>query len=149
MFDLCRNTTIIARMIDTYFGITDSLKKYKKIGSDIAAVIEPSATYFVIKRTTKKTIKEKMADNGDNPKKTPHPVATPFPPLNFKNGVQICPATAQKPASIGYVNDGSGNIFLLINTGINPFRTSNKNVIAAGILPVIRQTLVAPGFPLP
>ena len=71
MFDLCRHTIIPARTTDTYFIASGALKKCKKIGSDIAADIEPSATYLVAAKTIRNTAIENTADKGASPKNTP------------------------------------------------------------------------------
>ena len=67
----------------------DLFKKYKNNGNDIDAAIEPKATYFVKASVIIKTISAKNVAMGISPKKTPNPVATPFPPLKRKNGVQM------------------------------------------------------------
>jgi len=53
----------------------------------------------VKKNMGKNTAMEITKGRGKRPRKTPPLVATPFPPFQFKKGVQICPAMAHTPPS--------------------------------------------------
>ncbi len=69
----------------------------KNTGTDTAELIEAKETYLFQRKTTTHTINPKINIFGAIPMSTPAEVATPFPPLNFKNIVQSCPTMATKP----------------------------------------------------
>ena len=63
----------------------------------VAAVIDPRDTYFVASTTSAKADIENITASGLMARATPRPVATPFPPLNPKNGLNILPAITAIP----------------------------------------------------
>ena len=65
-----------------------------KIGTQIAAIIEASDTYLLIITITSQMIKTIADTVGMSMIMTPRPVATPLPPLNFKNKDSECPMIA-------------------------------------------------------
>jgi hypothetical protein len=91
--------------------------------------------------TIPQTIAEIKAVNGDNVKKIPAEVATPFPPLNFSQMGYTCP-TKQKKEEI-YRANSSENIKTKTENA-NPLKTSNNNVIIASFLFPVLKTFVAP-----
>ena len=122
-------------------------KKYKLIGNVAAAHIEESETYFDIDNIIAKTKRHTSVATGFIAKNAPHPVATPFPPLKFKNMVNICPKTTASVTAITNISD-DGFISAVKNTGIKPFNVSHKNAKRPNGL-LKRKTFVAPGFPEP
>lgn len=79
---------------------TGDLNIMQKTGNVIAADIEPTDICFVIHTATAKTAKAKAVGAGRKAIKTPAEVATPLPPLKFKNIVQIWPAIPAAATSI-------------------------------------------------
>jgi hypothetical protein len=75
----------------------------------------------------------------------PKEVATPFPPLNFKNGEKSCPRTPARQTkdltSMGKAREKY--------TGRKPLIKSKEKVKKAGKKPRVRRVLAAPMFPLP
>ena len=59
-------------------------------------MIEESEEIFNILPTINHTMADKIVGIGNKTKNTPSPVATPFPPSNFKNGLKQCPRTLKK-----------------------------------------------------
>ena len=68
-------------------------------GTEIANRIEPKDTYFVIQTVMIQIESPAISSTGRRIAKTPMNVATPFPPLNFKNMVQLWPAITAKAKS--------------------------------------------------
>lgn len=89
-----------------------------------------------------------------NPSKTPKVVATPLPPLNLKNIVQICPQIELIPNKMRKV---SAEIPLTFNkkisarkiTGRSPLSISISKTVKPNGFPNTRNALVAPTFPEP
>ena len=69
------------------------------IGTVIDKRIEPKDTYLVSHTVIKKTSAAMAIAFGSKIISTPQVVATPFPPLNFKNMLQLCPITALNPSN--------------------------------------------------
>lgn len=72
----------------------------------MAAQISATKEIMELIETTRDTLKDSTQNadairkiHGYDAKTTPAPVATPFPPLKFKNGVKICPNIAAAPMS--------------------------------------------------
>lgn len=63
--------------------------------------------YRIVFKMMNHTIKLGIKHVGTNASITPAPVATPLPPLNFKNGEKMCPAI-QLIAVKNTAADGSG-----------------------------------------
>jgi hypothetical protein len=78
------------------FGI---LRKYEDMGSESAADRELTETILVSLSTMKKVINAITAGTGIRARNTPDPVATPFPPLNPRNGIVMCPRREDTPIS--------------------------------------------------
>lgn len=95
--------------------------------ADNAARIEPKDEYLVIMTVRNQTIKQETASIGLIAKMTPKDVATPFPPLNLKNIVKICPIIAVIPTTS--TNNAGKFIFMAMNVGKNPFRVSMSSTI--------------------
>ncbi|MCX7943735.1 MAG: hypothetical protein N2746_04435 [Deltaproteobacteria bacterium] len=98
------------------------------------------------KSTIIKTPKDRAAVRGFSPDITPNAVATPFPPLNFKNKENICPNTARNPLANPMLL--SKNLVPKI-TGSRPFEKSHKKVNNPGIIPTVLITFAVPMFPEP
>ena len=74
-------------------------------------------------------------------------VATPFPPLNFRNGVQQCPATAASPRD---QRNQTGSVDAdRIATATAPLDKSPMSATPALPREETRRTLLKPGFPDP
>jgi hypothetical protein len=80
-------------------GLGD-LKIMQNIGKVIEADMEPTDICLVSHTAIAKTRKASDVGIGSKAIKTPAEVATPFPPLKFKNMVQICPNMQAKPVAI-------------------------------------------------
>ena len=105
----------------------DEFSKYKLIGNVIAANIEARDTYLNIRSIITNTKKQINTAKEFIAKKAPQAVATPLPPLKFKNMVKICPImTARATAIIIQYEEGFVNVIRY--TGIKPFKTSSNNV---------------------
>jgi len=85
---------------------------------------------------------------GANANQTPNDAATPLPPRNFKNTDAIEPAKVANP-TVASAAGADPRRNLVNSTGMKPLNTSAIKVIAAGILPPARATLVAPILPEP
>ena len=77
-----------------------SFKKIMINGRKSAAVREPRATVRVKKVIKTHTAIVHNTTRGTIARKTPNVVATPFPPLNFKKSVQLCPEITESPRRI-------------------------------------------------
>src|SRR5215475_1063068 len=97
-----------------------------------------------------KTARAANAAHGVIAKKTPRPVATPLPALNFNHTGKQCPATASAAAAatIQDVPDSPFNN-RATSTAAAPFKTSSASVATPAALPALRETFVAPVPPLP
>lgn len=80
------SAAVIDARIATIRLFADSWLKNRSKGIDIAAQIELSDTYRVAFKTIPKIAIAMLVWNGATTQKTPHPVATPLPPLKFKKG---------------------------------------------------------------
>src|SRR5262245_32670902 len=83
-------------------------------------------------------------------RKTPNPVATPLPALNFNQTGKQCPTTA----SVAAVATIHGVPVSPVNhratdTAAAPFNASSARVTTPAAFPALRETLVAPVAPLP
>ena len=107
---------------------------------------EAKDTYPVVKKTPSQNKDTIKADLKDKAYKTPIAVATPLPPLNFKNIEKQCPNTATNANIATYL---VSNIYLEKYTGRNPFKESSINTRIPAFLPTTLVTLVAPILPLP
>lgn len=88
------------------------------------------------------------------PKSTPKVVATPLPPLNLKNIVQLCPNMHPNPIAINmFCACAKSSCFVKTSpsktTGKKPFNISRNNTVIPQPLPKILNALVAPTFPEP
>ena len=63
--------------------------------------MEPKDTYRVIATIIAKINNATKHTKGSSASTTPAEVATPFPPLNFKKIVKVCPMMAQIPMRTG------------------------------------------------
>ena len=77
-----------------------SFKKIMINGRNSAAAREPRATVFVKKVTKTQIAVVHAVARGTIARKTPNVAATPFPPLNFKKIVQLCPEITETPRRI-------------------------------------------------
>lgn len=105
-------------------------------GSDEAATMELKDTILLINRQIRKIIKLEMAELMAKAIKTPSPVATPLPPLNFTQKEKLCPKRAENE-DINIVV-GVLNIWATIKTAAIPFNTSVHRVMAKGAKPKVR-----------
>ena len=69
-------------------------REWKECGGDN----EPSETYRVIPTTIRNAIRTTSTDLGASATKTPSPVATPLPPLNFSQMGYMWPRMANRAA---------------------------------------------------
>ena len=102
-----------------------ALKINKLTGNITAAHIEDSDTYLDIANTIAKTKRHVKVAKGLIAKNAPQPVATPLPPLKFKNIVNICPKITARVTNITKTSE-EGLAFTASSTGIKPFNTSQK-----------------------
>lgn len=136
-----------------------SLKICKKIGKNKADTMEAREIYLKISKIINQ-IKAKIEMTFAisifliaSPINTPKLVAMPFPPLNLRNIVQLCPHILAKPN----INlNESKEVFRLevvksakSATGIIPFEISRSNPIIPILYPSTLAKLVAPMFPEP
>ena len=84
---------------------------------------------------------------GTKYKNTPKLVATPFPPLNFKNGESVCPKIVNTPTKI-ICQPVKLNVAAK-NTGSHPLKASAKRTAIPYCFPNTLYALVAPVFLLP
>src|SRR5208282_5472286 len=81
-------------------------------------------------------------------RKTPRPVATPFPPLNFSQTGNMCPITARTAAAI--IQRALPPVQRpAIQTDRQPFPASKSRVRVPASAPALGATLAAPILPLP
>src|SRR5215471_1403041 len=115
-----------------------------------AAMIDPSETYRVRHTTMMNTARAANVAHGATARKTPNPVATPLPALNFNHTGKQCPTTANTAAAamIQEVPASSVN-HRATNTADAPFIASSASVTTPATFPALRETLVAPVPPLP
>src|SRR5215216_3497055 len=85
-----------------------------------------------------------MPIDGDSPKTDPNAVATPFPPLNERNGEKICPRIGDSATTIMY--DSVLSQCIAAQPMIHPFPMSPKSVNRPALEPETRRTLVNPTF---
>jgi len=82
------------------------------------------------------------------PQAAPIEVATPLPPLNFKNIGQLCPETLNMAEAI-YIGLVGLRINLARRSGNKPFKKSRTKTSIPHFLPTTLTTLVAPILPEP
>ncbi|MBF0493724.1 MAG: hypothetical protein HQL28_01170 [Candidatus Omnitrophica bacterium] len=118
--------------------------------------MEANETYRHFKKTAANTRNANKKSNGSMPHITPAEVATPFPPLNFKKTVQICPDITLKASSIFTRNSCStveaekwNRIIGIKVTAMYPLKKSIRRTSTPQILPTLLNVLVAPTLPLP
>src|SRR5262245_16283168 len=97
-----------------------------------------------------KTARAANTAHGTIARKTPNPVATPLPALNFNHTGKQCPTTASAAAAatIQEVPASSVN-HRATNTAAAPFNASSARVTTPAAFPALRETLVAHVPPLP
>lgn len=112
---------------------------------------DPKDTSLVVNLTIKKTNNRRRNKKGAYPKINPHPVATAFPPLKFRNIENECPKQAKNPYRSGdrTINLKSRILNLNKNTSVALFKTSKAKTIIAYFFPSTRPQFVAPTLPLP
>jgi hypothetical protein len=137
----------------------DCLKAIVRIGNDIEETIEARDTIRKA-RNTETQIKNNKPRIGFspemvkvNPIRTPMVVATPFPPLNFRNIVQLWPHIQQNPMIKRNCSSVKKvfviRIFPRKTTGMAPFKMSRIKIVIPKPLPRTLRALVAPTFPEP
>ena len=75
----------------------DMLRTIKTKGRKAIDITDASEIYLVGIKINNQIINTISVETGEIPKRTPAPVAIPFPPLKRKNTVHICPAMTEKP----------------------------------------------------
>src|SRR6266545_4778970 len=97
-----------------------------------------------------KTARAAKAAHGAIARKTPRPVATPLPPLNFNHTGKQCPTTARAAAAATTQEVPASPVnHRATNTAAAPFNASSARVTTPATFPALRETLVAPVPPLP
>src|SRR5262245_15458195 len=97
-----------------------------------------------------KTARAAKAAHGAIARKTPRPVATPLPPLNFNHMGKQCPTTARAAAAATTQEVPDSPVSQRPpNTADAPFIASSASVTTPAAFPALRETLVAPVPPLP
>lgn len=136
-----------------------NLKIYRNIGKNKAEIIEDRDTYPET-RKVKIQIGIKMKTTFKisiffmaRPINTPALVAIPFPPLKFRNAVQLCPHMLARPKINLIVSEerlklGVAKPAMNI-TGIMPLEISSSNPKTPILYPAILAKLVAPILPDP
>ena len=120
------------------------------IGNNIAVITEATETILVIRKSKiqVKIIKPNITFRPGNviakPNKTPNVAATPLPPLNPKNMLQLCPHIQAKPKTIRNISWSVKK-----TTAAKPLKTSKANTVIPAGLPNILKALVAPTLPEP
>lgn len=105
-------------------------------------------------RIAKPSINFKPGTLIDSPSSIPKVVATPLPPLNLKNTVQLWPKTELMPKRIRRFCSRINGAFKVATsaiktTGIKPFTISKINTEMPAALPNTRKAFVAPTLPEP
>ena len=118
-------------------------------GRDKAAAREAKETMRLAAKIASQTKRTKRAVRGERPTKTPKLVATPLPPLNFRNIEKVWPIIAARPMAIIHHPDGERQAWRARIVGRKPLAASSRRVAAAGPLPITRRILAAPMLPLP
>lgn len=148
MLLLCRQkSTTTIPIVVTMRGIACGTKKYKKTGAKAVAMRAASDESLNTLATINQVAAVAKPTHHEKPNKTPSNVATPLPPLKPKKTGNKCPAKAAAP--VRAIVRGPNSNVLATKTGSKPFSISPNKVIAAGLLPPTRSTLVAPGLPEP
>src|SRR5215510_12437196 len=97
-----------------------------------------------------KTASDASVAHGAMARKTPSPVATPLPALNFNHTGKQCPTTASAAAAATIHEVPASPVsHRATNTAAAPFNTSSASVATPAALPALRETFVAPVPPLP
>lgn len=158
-FALCRNIINIDKSRPTKITGKDLLKNVAKTGKLIAARIEAKEMILLVIKVTSHTktvninMNFKPAIFTERPSNTPKVVATPFPPLNPKNIVQLCPQIQLTPTSKQKISSGITILPVSIlpnnTTGRNPLNMSRINTVIPQPFPRSLRALVAPTFPEP
>jgi hypothetical protein len=130
-------------------------KNKERIKKEKAAIIEANDTYLKMKKIIihiqrdKTMTSHKLGKIRLKPIIAPKLVATPFPPLNLKKIVQLCPTMQKTAARTKRYSEESGKKNLKMLGEINPFKKSRINTKIPHFLPTTRKTLVAPILPEP
>lgn len=130
--------------------IPDCLNRAIYIGNNIALIMEATETILVIRKTKaqvkiiKPNIRFIPASLTAKPNKTPNVVATPLPPLNPKNMLQLCPHIQAKPKIIRNISWSAKK-----TTAAKPLKISIINTAMPAGLPNTLKALVAPTLPEP
>src|ERR1700722_15927129 len=117
-----------------------------------AAMIDARETYRQMAKIIAQTPNAQRNGTGRNASMAPELVATPLPPLNFNQHVQLWPAITKIQQVICNVVGstlGNWNKRGAMYTGRKPFAASINNTARPGPFPSARITLVAPILPLP
>jgi hypothetical protein len=83
-----------------YLNSIEILERIEAVKNTVVAISVASETILDIITTTKKTKSDIKRVFGVIAINTPVDVATPFPPLKFKKGVNICPQIVKIPPII-------------------------------------------------
>lgn len=145
------------RMVPETIKRGDCLKRIMYMGKAMALITEANETILAtIKianqvKITKLKINFMPVISMLNPANTPKVVATPLPPLNFKNIVQLWPQIQLRPMMIRNISCGINVILadkmLPKNTTVRrPLSISKINTAMPGPLPKTLSALVAPTF---
>ncbi len=113
-----------------------------------AAVSDPSEIYLNVSMIIENAATEKITGIGLIAKATPSPAATPFPPLNFKNGLNILPIIKVIPKRRRY-KAGVSKRFEKQYVVKKAFPVSITRTRLPKTRPAVLNTLVNPIFPLP
>jgi len=138
----------------------DSANRKVYAGINKAVKIEATETILEITNTASQVkidrikIGFSIAILSDKPNNTPKDAATPLPPLNLKNTVQMCPHTQLNPRIINKASLEARvtlgiKMFPIIKTQRNPFSTSRKSTTKPTLFPNTLSAFVAPTLPEP
>lgn len=122
--------------------------KHRLRGIANEAIMEPREMKSHSMTVMIKRIMQISALSGARARKTPKPVATPFPPLNLKKIEKIWPTTAHKPVRTAIAMSCEKNINATW-TGMKPLTQSRARVAAPYFNPKILAMFAAPMLPLP
>ncbi len=160
ILDLWRIITSAERIKLNSISVLDCLNTIINAGSANALIIEATETILTIINTASQTridhpnITFKPGILTDKAINTPKIAAMPFPPLNPKNIVQLCPDTQLKPKIMRSISEDKKLTFDLKkspkkNTAANPLKTSINNTVIPALFPKTRKAFVAPTLPEP
>ena len=94
----------------------------------MAVRTEAKDTYRQVIKAVAHTHKHDKNTRGISPRNTPAEVATPFPPLNLKKIVQLCPATTPIAQLTLKVSVAGPNSIGINVTAASPFKISRIKV---------------------